>query len=82
MNTQFEWLIEEEGESYKPHIEAALKPLRAVLRHACLVLLAILCIALLAAWGDCPEGMSKPLNVRTSKRRTRDSARSVTGSAS
>jgi hypothetical protein len=50
MNTQFEWLIEEEGESYEPTIEAAYKPLRAVLCRACLALLAMLSIALLTAW--------------------------------
>jgi len=50
MNTHFEWLIEEEGESCEPNIEATFKPLRPVLCHACLALLAALAIALLATW--------------------------------
>jgi hypothetical protein len=50
MNTQFEWWIEEEGESYEPPIEATSRPLRAMLCRACLVLLAVLAIALLTAW--------------------------------
>jgi hypothetical protein len=50
VNTHFEWLIEEEGESYEPPIEAAYKPLRAVLCRACVALLVVLSIALLTAW--------------------------------
>jgi hypothetical protein len=50
VNTHFEWLIEEEGESCEAPIEAPLMPLRLVLGRAGLVLFALLSIALLATW--------------------------------
>jgi hypothetical protein len=50
VNTQFEWLIEEEGERWEPSANTEFAPLRAVPRWAWLALLMVLSIALPTGW--------------------------------